>query len=247
MVTDKTYPAALPHGDIIEVFSDLYFVTGSIVMGSLLPMRFSRNMTIIREGDELTLVNSVRLDEAGLAQLDKLGKVTNVIRLAAFHGMDDPFYQDHYGAKIWSVNAPYVSGFSKDPQPEDVYFHSDLLLSESTELPVKDAKVIELTSCSPSETLLLLERDDGIIISGDCMQNWDKPDEYFNLFAKIMMRLMGFIKPCNIGPGWLRTARPDPTELKNILNLNFQHVLPAHGRPVINDAKALFTPVFSRL
>ena len=37
----------------------------------------------MREDGALTLVNSVRLDDAGLAALDALGKVTNVVRLGA--------------------------------------------------------------------------------------------------------------------------------------------------------------------
>ena len=51
----------------------------------------------------MILVNSVRLDVAGLAALEALGRVTDVIRLAGNHGMDDPFYKDRYGAKVWAV------------------------------------------------------------------------------------------------------------------------------------------------
>jgi hypothetical protein len=46
------------------------------------PLRFSRNMTTLRDGERLVLVNCVRLHEAGLASLDALGTVTDPIRLA---------------------------------------------------------------------------------------------------------------------------------------------------------------------
>src|ERR1700742_4164997 len=99
-VVARPFPAALPHGELREVLPGIHFVTGSLRLPGRLPLRFSRNMTVIVEGEPLTLVNTVRLDEAGLAALDKLGKVTDVIRIAAFHGMDDPFYADRYGARV---------------------------------------------------------------------------------------------------------------------------------------------------
>jgi hypothetical protein len=56
--------------------------------------------------------------------LDALGKVTDVIRIAGFHGMDDPFYKERYGAKVWVVRGQrYVAGFdSKAPQTYSYYF-----------------------------------------------------------------------------------------------------------------------------
>lgn len=247
MTIKKTFPVALKHGDIQEVFSNIFFVTGTVVMSGPLPMRFSRNMTIIKEDEDLTLVNSVRLDEAGLKKLDELGKVRNVIRLAGFHGMDDPFYKYRYNAKVWSINAPYVSGFYKTPKPSKVYFNPDIVLNDSTVLPIKNVKLVHFQSCTPCEGLLLLQRENGIVISGDCLQNWNKPDEYFSSFSKIVMRMMGFIKPHNIGPGWLKLATPDTNEIKSILELDFEHVLPAHGEPVINEAKELYKPAIYKL
>jgi len=247
MTTKKTFSEARKHGDIQEVFSNIYFVPGTVAMSGPLPMRFSRNMTIIKEGEDLTLVNSVRLNEAGLKQLDELGKVKNVIRLAAFHGKDDPFYKNRYNAKVWSINAPYVSGFNKTPKPAEIYFNPDVVLNGSSVLPLKNTKLVDFKSCIPSEALLLLQRENGIVISGDCLQNWDKTDEYFSFFAKTMMKMMGFIKPHNIGPGWLKLTTPDANEIKSILELDFQHVLPAHGEPVINGAKELYKSAIHKL
>ncbi len=94
-------------------------------MSGPLPVRFSRNMTIVQEGERLVLVNSVRLNEEGLARLDALGKVSDVIRLAGFHGMDDPFYADRYGAKVWAVKGQrYVAGFKT--RSERTYFAPDV-------------------------------------------------------------------------------------------------------------------------
>jgi len=57
----------------------------------------------IRDGNALTLINSIRLDDAGLAQLDALGRVTNVVKIGSLHGRDDPFYKARYGATFWAA------------------------------------------------------------------------------------------------------------------------------------------------
>ena len=98
------FQEALPHGSIEEVFPDVFCVTGTMqgeFFGSM--WQFSRNMTIVREAGRLTLINSVRLDAGGLAELDALGEVVNVVRIGDMHGIDDPFYVDLYGATFWAL------------------------------------------------------------------------------------------------------------------------------------------------
>jgi len=238
-MTARDFPKALMHSAISEVLPDVFFVTGSADMPGKMPMKISRNMTILREGDVLTLVNSVRLTDAGLSELEKLGDIKHVIRLAGFHGMDDPFYKDRYGATVWSVDAPYIPGFDFDAAP---YLTPDKVINGQSDLPISNAKLIEFTSATPREGLLHIDREGGILISGDCLQNWGKTDRYFNLPAKVIMKLMGFIKPYNIGPGWLKFAKPDATQVRAILDLEFNHVMPAHGVPVIENAKTLYQP-----
>ena len=247
MAVDYQFPVAYKHGKIERLFDNIYFVTGSLVIKSKIPMRFSRNMTIIKQGNELTLINSVRLNDEGLKKLDELGVVKHVIRLAGFHGMDDPFYKDRYAATIWSVDAPYVAGFDQINDISKRYFTPDHILSDDTELPIDNAKLLYIKSSNPKEALLFLQRNSGIIVSGDCLQNWAKADHYFSFFAAIMMKLMGFIKPYNIGPGWLKYAKPDVNELKQLLNIQYDHVLPAHGKSVIGAAKSFYQPKIDSL
>jgi hypothetical protein len=238
-MASRPHPPAQPHGEIREVLPNLFFVTGTTSMPGPLPMRFSRNMTIVREGERLVIVNSVRLDDAGLAKLDKLGKVTDVLRLAAFHGMDDPFYKERYGARTWSLKGQkYIAGFDSSAAP---YHTPDVEMSETTELPISGAKLCVIGS-TPPEGLLLLEREGGVLVSGDCLQNWGATDGYFSLLAKPMMRWMGFIKPHNIGPAWLKQTKPPIPQLLGILDFPFDHVLPAHGAPALVGAKTSYRP-----
>jgi hypothetical protein len=244
-VVARPFPPSLPHGEIQEVLPGLFFVTGTIGMPGPLPVRFSRNMTIVREGDRLILVNTVRLDDAGLAALDKLGKVTDVIRLAGNHGSDDPFYADRYKAKVWALKGQrYTAGF--DTKAPDTYFEAQVEADVSTTLPISGARLYLIHS-DPSEGLLVLPAHGGTVISGDCLQNWATSDAYFNWLGRGMMRMMGFIRPHNIGPGWLRQCKPPKEELTGILGLSFVNVLPAHGTPVLGNAVDLYRPAIERV
>lgn len=236
MSQTRKHPKALKHGLLEEVFDGIYLVTGTCAMKRPAPIKFSRNMVVIRQGQELTLVNTVRLNEEGLKQLESLGSVKHLIRIAGFHGMDDPFYKARYGAKVWSVDATYQSSFDEVAKPEDIYLQPDQIIDNQSTLPLHHARVISIES-SPKEALILLEREGGILISGDSLQNWSDTDQYFNFLGKLMMKKGGYIQAYNVGPAWLKFAKPDRTDLKNLINLNFQHLLPAHGKPVIGEAK----------
>ena len=123
-------------------------------MPGRLSVHVSRNMTVIREGGRLVLVNAVRLDDRGLAALDALGKVTDVLRLAANHGMDDPFYADRYGAKVWTVKGQrYTAGF--DASATKTYFAPDVEMDDKTTLPLEGARLHVIHSPRPEALLLL--------------------------------------------------------------------------------------------
>jgi hypothetical protein len=210
-----------------------------------LPVRFSRNMTVVQRGDRVILVNSVRLDDAGLAALDKLGRVTDVVRLAANHGMDDPFYAERYGAKVWVVKGQrYTAGF--DTSSPKTYFTPDHEVDATSPLPLDGAQLV-LFDSQPPEGMLLLPDHGGTVISGDCLQHWAEPDAYFSWLARPLMRMMGFMKPHNIGPGWLKQCKPPTDQLRAILNLPFANVLPAHGAPVIGEAREQYRPAIERV
>ena len=242
-MADREFPPAMRHGDIREIFPDIFFVTGTMRIAGK-PMAFSRNMTIVRDNGSLTLINSVRLDEHGLRALEQLGSVDNVIHIAGFHGMDDAFYKDRYDATVWAIKGQsYVSGFDPDAEP---YFFADELINAASALPIQGSRLYEFRSAKPPEGVIVLLRDGGILISGDSLQNWKRPDRYFSLMARVMMRFGGFIKPFNIGPGWSKVAKPSSDDFTGLFDLRFEHVLPAHGEEVIGDAKKLFRPAIEK-
>jgi hypothetical protein len=241
-VVPRPFPPALPHGELTEVLPDVFFVTGSVKMPP--GVQFSRNMTVVREGERLVLVNTVRLDERGLAALDKLGQVTDVLRIAGNHGSDDPFYADRYGAKVTVVKGQrYTAGFNADAP--DTYFTPHAEADATGPLPIAGANLVVLRS-HPPEGLLFLERHGGVLVAGDCLQNISR-DRYFNLLASVMMPLLGFMRPYNVGPAWLKNCKPPKDELRGLLDLSFANVFPAHGAPVIGNARELYRPIVERV
>jgi len=243
-LVSRPHPPALPHGAIREVLPGIHLVNGTVRM-AMPPLSFSRNMTILRDGERLVLVNCVRLDEAGLASLDALGTVTDVIRLAGGHGMDDPFYRERYGAKVWAVAGQrYTAG--ADDRARDVYLEPDVAMAPGTELPVPGARLYTIRS-TPPDALLVLDRQGGTVVAGDSLQNWVRPDNHFNLLARMLMPLMGFVRPYNIGPAWLKDCKPPPDDLRGILALDFANVLPAHGEAVIGGARDHYRSAIERV
>lgn len=219
------FPAAQAHGELREVFPDIFFVSGAMKMNVL--FTFSRNMTVLREGEDLYLINSVRLDEAGLARLEALGRVKAVIKLGSFHGIDDPFYLDRYGAEFWPMQGQrHEHGIA--PTRE---------LSAASELPIRGASIFAFSTPKKPEGLLVLDREGGIVISCDALQNWAKADRYFNLPSRLLMPVLGFIKPANIGPGWIKGANPPASDFAAVKKLSFRHLLPAHGEPIKESAR----------
>jgi len=197
-------------------------------------------MIVVEQGDRLVLVNSVRLSDEGLSALDAMGRVTDVIRLAGFHGVDDPFYKERYGATIHTVKGQaYFPGL--DPSKADTYFESDNELTADSDLPIEGATLYSFSTAIP-EAVLLLPAGGGTLVTGDSLQNYEGADEYFNFLGKIGLRLLGFMNPLQLGPAWLKQLKPDKDEIRGLLDLEFDHVLPGHGRPVIGGAKDKFRP-----
>lgn len=223
---NSVLPEALPHGNILNVVDDIYFVMGTnVIVHDGIRIQSSRTMTITRENGELTLVNSIRLNDAGLKELEKLGRIKNVIRLGAFHGRDDAFYQRAYGAKLWA-----------SPQME--FIHGEVLDHDlgSERLPISRSRIIEFDTTKFKEFLLLLERSGGILIACDSIKNWQKKDQFFDNITFEMMRTAGSIGAGKIDATWLQAMSPSKEGIKAIGDLAFTILLSAHGEPLKNRA-----------
>lgn len=215
-----SFPPACPHGAVEKIADDIYMVRGSIKMNPLI--RITRNMAIVVQDGEVTLVNPVRLNQAGLRQLDALGTVKHVVRLGEFHGLDDPFYMDRYAPEFWCQE-----GGSTYEEPS-----IDRVLTEGGALPFTGAQLFCFETSNFVESALLLNTGKGVLLTCDAIQNYGDFSNN-NLFAKIMMPFLGFKKTTMIGPIWLKGATPKDGSLRSefdrMLALEFDCLLSAHG------------------
>lgn len=231
------FAAAMPHGAIEEVFPDVFFVTGTMraeFFGSM--WQFSRNMTVVREGNDLTLVNTVRLGPEGLAELEALGEVVSVVRLGDMHGVDDPFYVDRYGATFWALPGMGIQeGLKVDKE-----------LVPGGEMPLAGCSLFTFTTTTRPEGILRLEREGGIMIACDSLQNWVAPDDYFDADTVGKMTEMGFFTPANLGLAWLAGSEPQPDDFVRLKEVPFRHALCGHGIPRRHTAQGDYHATFNR-
>lgn len=231
------FAEAMPHGELVEVFPEVFFVTGSMrgeFFGSM--WQFSRNMVVLREDGLLTIVNSVRLNEAGLRQLESLGKVVNVVRIGDMHGIDDPFYVERYGAVFWAMPG-------MDVQEE---LKVDKWLTAGGEMPVRDSSLFEFKTSKMPEGILRIDRAGGIMIACDSLQNWVGPDEFFDATTVETMRGMGFFTKAGIGLAWIHESSPKADDFVRLKEIPFTHALCGHGEPLRDTAHADYHQAFQR-
>lgn len=223
------YPEALPHGPIEPVFTDVFTVTGQMVTEFPefpdVTWSFNRNMVVVREGSELTLINSVRLDDAGLEALEALGTVTHLVRIGALHTRDDAFYVDRYHPTFWTLPGIEPEGFSVDRR-----------LEPGGPTPFADCTVHLFTTTTLPEGVLIVERDGGIAVSCDALQNWVEPDHHFDQSTIDLMSQIGFFDPANFGPLFMMRSQPQPSDYDELLSHPFRHALCGHGDPLRDRA-----------
>jgi len=192
-------------------------------------MRISRNMTLLRHDGELTAINAVRLSRAGEEQMEELGKLTHLVRLGNFHGLDDRYYVDRFGAKFW---CQAESILYSDPPPDE-------LLHPGISLPIPDVELFFFEHTRRPECALLVNRDSGILVTCDSLQHWGDR-RYCSLLVRLMLPFIGFRQRTLIGPLWLKYMTPTGARLevdfKRLLELPFNHLVNAHGSLLRDNA-----------
>ncbi len=237
-IRPAAYPAALPHEPVEEIFPNIYLVHGSARVGP--GIRLNRNMAIVRTGGELSLINPVRLSAPAEAQLETLGKVKHVLRIGYYHGVDDRYYVDRYGAEFWCQPG---SERYREPRPTQ-------LLRDETLLPIPSAEIFLFKATKFPEGAVLLKNHGGVLISCDSLQYWTDWS-YCTLAAEIVIRVNGFSLRMLIGTFWLKAMTPTGQSLRadfeRLLKLEFQHLLGAHGRACRDQAHEQVAAEVSRV
>lgn len=236
-MTDRFQPVVEPHGPLEPIFTGVHRVRGSTRMGP--GVRIPRNMVVIAHEGALTLVNAVRLRPAAEAGLDALGAVQHVVKIGT-HGMDDAYYKDRYGAKLWALpGARLADGLLADET-----------LAVDAPLPFPDGRLFVFEHTLAPEAALLLERDGGVLITCDSVQHWSDTSGCSPL-ARVVARLMGFVKPAQIGPPWRKRMTPEGGTLRpdfeRLAALPFIHLIGGHGDVLRDHAPERLAETITRV
>jgi hypothetical protein len=234
----QEFPRAEPHGPLQELFPDVFFVTGTMsTVFDGVGWQFSRNMTVVRDNGALTLINSVRLDDEHLENLESLGEVKNVVRIGSMHGIDDAFYLDRYKPTYWAV--PGMS------HPAGLVADRDL--APDAEPPFEGCSVFIFETTTFPEAILIADRAGGIAIASDALQNWTAPNAFFSGETEERMRSAGFFKKANVGPAWMQLAQPAAEDFARLQEHAYRHALCGHGDPLRDSAHEDFDATFHQL
>ncbi len=221
------YSPAWEHGEIREIFPNIFFVMGTNkTTHEGVELQHSCNMVVVKNADELTLINTVRLNDEGLLALDRLGKVANVVRIGPFHGRHDAFYVDKYTAKLWALKGMQHS--------HDKTTDVELILNGK--MPFPDCSLFVFETSTQPEGVLHLQREGGILITCDSVKNWTRADRFFSDETAKLYQNLGFFGTASISTIWLQACQVQAQDFSKLLQLPFKHLLSAHGEPLLNVA-----------
>ena len=221
------YPKACPHGPIQSVTERLHFVRGSKRVNALL--RISRNMAILKDDDELTLVNPIRLNADGEQALTRLGAVKRILRLGAMHGIDDAYYRTLFGAELWAQAGGTI--YPNPPIDRDM----------AIEFPLPHATLFRFEGVRQPESALLVPSAPNVLLTCDAIHHHGDYT-YNNRIIRMAMPFIGIPKTTVVGPIWLKRVTPVGESLRGeferLLELDFDALLGAHGTFLDHGAKA---------
>jgi hypothetical protein len=99
----KNYFKQLPHQKIQKNYENIYSLMGSMKLFGV--FKYSRNMVILKDGDNLCIVNPVRLNEGEKKKLLELGKIHSILKLGRLHSVDLPYYMDKFSPKLVGIGS----------------------------------------------------------------------------------------------------------------------------------------------
>ena len=218
------YPAPLPHGHIEQLLPDFFMVKGTARLAPGITV--NRNMGIVRTGNDLLLVNPVRLRRREEERLCDLGRVRQAVRLGYYHGCDDLYYRDRFNAYFWRQ-----SHSDHYPLPP-----ADQILVDGGPCPVPGGRVFEFSNSNVPEAALLVPLSGGLLLTCDALQYWADWDSC-SWAGKWLLRFSGVHRGMQVSSAWRRRATPLredsrrwlAADFERLLQLPFFHLLGAHG------------------
>ena len=229
-MTIDPYPPIQQQDPIVELLPNLFLLRGSTTLAP--GVTIGRNMIILRDKRDLTLISSVRMTLENESRLEELGSVRHLVRIGFAHGMDDAYAASRFGAQFWCLEG--ADSTHSNPVP-------DVIFDAQQELPFLNADLFPFDGFSGAEVALIWRENDGVLITSDALQNYGDW-RFFNLLSRLIHPLLGFSKGMIVGPAWHRLFTTDEIALRrsfsSLLDEDFHHMIGAHGtfcRDVAHD------------
>ena len=248
----RTYEQALQadaegNSALHKVNENVYYVTARKTMRLFGPLSSfvgytGSVMAILKHGDELTLVNTQRIKDSQLEELDELGTVKNIVRLGA-HASGEPFYIERYpDAEYWLLEgAERHEGLQKEVRT---------LSDEASELPIPGMKVFQMAQAKIPEAQIIVPNDHGgVLVACDALQHHEScimPQA--SIPVSLFYYARGISGVARVSPVVLDFAFEahgiDPRQIvtehfDSVLQNEFESFIPGHGKPIFTDAYAI--------
>jgi hypothetical protein len=219
-----TFPAALAHGPITRVADGVHVVRGTFKMRG---MRIGRTMTIVEGDDGLVILNAVRLDASGEAELERLGKVAHLVKLSDSHGLDEPYYADRFKPVVWTLEGASVAGATSTKQL-------------GPETPLSDGTLLRFPGATAwKESAMHIARGGGTLVTCDAIQNHADADGV-SFMGRLMMPILGFKGGVISAPMWRRFQKMKGAAVTAayapVVERSFANLVTGHGPAHIGGA-----------
>lgn len=220
----KKYFKQLPHQPIIKNFDNIYSLTGSMQLFGV--FKYSRNMVILKDGNDLCLVNPVRLNGKEEEKLLEMGTIKSILKLGRLHSVDLPYYMNKFSPELWAS--------SKDSFVQQHNYTISCDLENVSELPFLEMKIYSFKTSKENEAVAFIPQNGGILLSCDALVNMKRVDPMANWLVRTLSKLLP--SPTYIGPNWFKVMKPEKKDFLEILNFKFDKMISAHGPILENQA-----------
>lgn len=191
------------------------------------PFRIPSAMYVIKDGEDVVLIDPFTLPESETKELEALGVPTLILITGRLHVRDADAYRKRYGAKILA---------NREAVPE-LGIGVDDAFGDGETLP-GGLTTIEMPGTIPGETILRREQGKGVLIVGDAL--WNLRLSECGLILGLFMRLLGWPEGFGAMPKLLMANDKLATEsYQKLLDYDFDQILVSHGQPILRDAKEM--------
>lgn len=203
-----------------EVVSGVYRATAKL---KVIPfVRVSSGMCVLKSENGTVLVDPFELSPDDTRTLEQIGKPSAIVLAGKFHVRNIANYRERYGCPIFAHTAI--------AQNSDI--QADEACKDGDNLP-GGLQAIVMQGTAPGETIFLANTDGGCLIAGDALMNIAPGSRIW------IQRMISTPEGLGTMPKrFMEDATRAAEAYESLLTHQFEHLLVAHGDPIIGGAKA---------